>query len=540
MATRLTLDSRAIDAPPGVSLFDLAEQLGVRVPTSCQKQGKCRECLVEVKEGMEHLSPRTPEEKHLGGSFRLACRCHIASDAGAIACHTLRRTQMRVEEAGVAVASRPTHPPSDPAVVRKSDGRILLEGCEIARSGEPPHGLAIDVGTTSCVVRLLRLDTGEIAAASSFENPQRFGGSDIMARIQYDGASKGRLLQRTLLAYLAHAIEEFAIDPLSIHEAVVTGNSTMRDLFFGLDVASIGQEPFQSLAKLEQLEGKRPTTAIEANPKKLGIPMNPRGRVYGMPLINGHVGADAAACMLAVGMPEENRLIAIMDVGTNTELIVGNKDRIIAASCPAGPAFEGGSITAGMPALDGAIERVFIHDDGRVEHRIIGDIEPQGICGSGLVDLLSELLRTGRMNGKGRFDSPFIVDEKHRIEFTEADVNQLALAKGANVAGLKIILNSLGLEAGDIEIFYLAGAFGRHLDIEAASRIGMLPTLDMQRFQQIGNAAIEGATMALLSLSERRSLETLLGKAEHMHSSPALVGQKIQEPLTQVILGRIG
>ena len=264
MAVKLTLDSRAIDAPVEASLFDLADQLEVRVPTSCRKQGKCRECLVEVAEGMEHLSPQAQEEEHLGGSFRLACRCHITSDEGAITCHTLRRKQMRVEEAGTIAPLRDGKTRLDPAVVREPDGRILLEGREIARSNEPPHGLAIDVGTTTCVVRLVRLDTGEIAAATSFENPQRFGGSDIMARIHYDGERKGRLLQRTLLGYLAHAIEDFPIDPLAIHEAVITGNSTMRDIFFGLDVASIGQEPFQSLTELEHLGGERPNTAIQA------------------------------------------------------------------------------------------------------------------------------------------------------------------------------------------------------------------------------------------------------------------------------------
>ena len=516
MASTLTLDSRKIKAPVGTVLFDLAEQLNVTVPTSCHKQGKCRECLVEVTAGMEHLSPREPEEQHLDKSFRLACRCRINSENGVINCHTLRRNRMRVEQQGRLAPLPSSVPPLEPAVVRERGDRILLEGREIARSHEPPHGLAIDIGTTTCVVRLLNLETGKFAAATTFENPQRFGGSNIMARIQYDGLRKDRLLQRTLLAYLSHVIKEFPVDSRSIHEAVITGNSTMRDLFFGLDVHAIGQEPFQSITETEYLGGSRHTTAIETSARKLGLPMNPDGRVYGMPLISGHVGADAAACMLAVGMPEEDRIIAIMDVGTNTELIVGNKNNAIAASCPAGPAFEGGSVTAGMPALEGAIEKIAIHKDGRIVCQVIGGGPPEGICGSGLIDLLSELLRTGTMNVKGRFNSPFIVDQDSNIEITEADVNELALAKGANVAGLSIVLQNLGLEAADIEIFYLAGAFGRHLDTDAAARIGMIPSLEKQRFQQIGNAAIEGATTALLSLSHRRSLEALIHKTTHI------------------------
>ncbi len=520
MAVNLTLDSLNIEAPAGISLFDLAEQLEIRIPTSCRKQGKCRECLVQVTEGMEHLSERTPEEEHLQSSFRLACRCRITADAGNVSCHSLRRSRMRVEAEGGAIADASRKDlVLDPAVTRKGDDRILLDGREIARSREPIHGLAVDIGTTTCVVRLLNLETGKIEAAASFENPQRFGGSDVMARIHYDSERKDHLLQRTLLAYLTHTIEDFPVDPNTIYEIVITGNSTMRDLFFGYDLHTIGQEPFQSVTEIEYHEGHRPTTAVEVKAGKLGIPMNPEGRIYGMPLISGHVGADAAACMLAVGMTTEERTIAIMDVGTNTEVVVGNKDKAVAASCPAGPAFEGGAVSCGMPGLEGAIERVTIGDDGRIEFGVIGDGKPEGICGSGLIDLLSELLRTKQLNVKGRFEgieNPLVIDRDCDILLRESDINELALAKGANVAGLSIILKHLGLAADDIDVLYLAGAFGRHLDTAAAVRIGFLPGLESSRFHQVGNAAIEGATMALLSLEARNSLEELIRRTTHL------------------------
>src|SRR5205809_4964789 len=151
-------------------------------------------------------------------------------------------------------------------------------------------------------------------------------------------------------------------------------------------------------------EGKRATTSLTMTGQRALLPIHPKARVYGAPIISGHVGADAAACMLAIDLAHEDRLVAVMDIGTNTELIIGNKDRILAASCPAGPAFEGGAIACGMPALDGAIEDVVINDDGTFKLGVIGDEKPQGICGSGLVDLMSELLRTGQMNEMGRFE----------------------------------------------------------------------------------------------------------------------------------------
>jgi uncharacterized 2Fe-2S/4Fe-4S cluster protein (DUF4445 family) len=211
-----------------------------------------------------------------------------------------------------------------------------------------------------------------------------------------------------------------------------------------------------------------------------------------------------------------------MDIGTNTELIVGNKHRILAASCPAGPAFEGGAIACGMPALDGAIESVAIIEDGSFRPGVIGEVPPEGICGSGLVDLLSELLRTGRMNDMGRFEDDIQRIVLYRGEtpdqdifLLESDVNELAQAKGANVAGLHAVFSTYGIDFDDIDVFYLAGGFGRHLNIEASKRIGLVPSLASSKIVQAGNTAIEGATIALLSKSKREELEELVKRVEH-------------------------
>jgi uncharacterized 2Fe-2S/4Fe-4S cluster protein (DUF4445 family) len=508
----LTINGLTVEAVPGASVFDYAEGLGIQVPTSCRKQGKCKECMVEIVEGMECLSQVSEEEAHLKGRFRLSCRAHVTG-AGVVRCHTMRRGNMRIERKGFSCGELEL----DPAVTRDGD-RILIDGEEVARSTGPIHGIAMDLGTTTIVVRLFNLESGEVIAEGSFENPQRFGGSDVMARIQYDTDNRGKLLMRTLAGYLSHAIEEFPVDPLTIYEMVVVGNSTMRDLFFGHSVYTIGQNPYRSITEIEMAEGKRTGTSLVSTGRRCLLPVHPNARVYGGPIISGHVGADAAACMLAVDLAHEDRPVAIMDIGTNTELIVGNRRRILAASCPAGPAFEGGAIACGMPALDGAIEDVVIDDSGAFHLRVIGGGTPEGICGSGLVALMSELIRTGRMNDMGRFEDGehrITLDAKHDIFFLESDVNELAQAKGANVAGLHVVFNEYGLDFDEIGVFYLGGGFGRHLSVEASQRIGLIPRMPESRIVQVGNAAIEGASIALLSKTKRQELEELVLRVEH-------------------------
>jgi uncharacterized 2Fe-2S/4Fe-4S cluster protein (DUF4445 family) len=519
MTVELRCNNREALVAPGSSLFAYAETLGVFVPTSCITQGKCKECLVEVVSGMDHLSPRTPAESHLRDPFRLSCQARVVRDDGVVRCHTMRRGDMRIERHALRLPVTHGSFPLEPAVTREGD-TILLDGRPIERGGGPIHGLVADLGTTTVVLRLFDLETGEVVADGSFENPQRFGGSDVMSRIHYDTHHKGKLLQRTLAGYLTHAIEAFPVPPATIYEMVVVGNPTMRDLFFRLDVYSIGQNPYRSITELDVAGGKRSRTSLVASPRRLQLPIHPRARVYGLPIISGHVGADAAACMLAVDLARDERLVAVMDIGTNTELIVGNRHRVLAASCPAGPAFEGGKILFGMPGLPGAIEEVRIRDDGGVDTVVIDDLPPEGICGSGLVDALGELLRTGRMNALGRLEdgaSEVVLDARGDVPIVlrEADINELAQAKGANVAGLHAVFDEYGVGFDDIEVFYLAGGFGRHLGVGSAKRIGLIPDIPDERILQVGNAAIEGASIALLSKPRRDELEALVRRVTH-------------------------
>ena len=511
MPVSLTVNGRTTAAAAGSTLFECAEALGIRVPTSCLTNGKCKECVVEIAEGLPLLSPPTAAESHLKAPFRLSCQAALVSESGTIRCHTMRRAQMRIERHGLQVPAARSPLTLDPAVTRDGDGipGIRIDGIEIAQSSSPIHGLAMDLGTTTIVVRLFNLESGEQIADASFENPQRFGGSDVMSRIRYDTEHPGKLLRRTVAGYVTHAIEEFPVDPTTIYEMVVVGNSTMRDLFFRQNVYSIGQTPYRSITEIEMADGKRSSTSLIETGRRCLLPIHPKARVYGLPIISGHVGADAAACMLAVDIAHEDRLVAIMDIGTNTELIVGNRHRILAASCPAGPAFEGGAISCGMPALDGAIEDVRLDDEGRFTLGVIGDSTPQGICGSGLIDVLSELRRTGRMNEMGRFEDGadrVVLDARHDVYLLESDVNELAQAKGANVAGLRTVFSHYGLDFDDIDVFYLAGGFGRHLNVDAARRIGLIPNLPDDRIVRL---------IALLSRAKRLELEATVTRVEH-------------------------
>lgn len=519
MSVELHFNHRRTMAARGASLFACAEALGINVPTSCRKQGKCKECLVEVAEGAELLSPPSAVEQHLKGSFRLACSCRIEADAGTIRCHTLRRGEMRIERQALNLPVRATDWKLEPTVIRDGN-RILLDGTEIDCRPGPIHGLAMDLGTTTVVLRLLNLETGEIVADASFENPQRFAGSDVMARIHYDTEDASRGLQRTLAGYLSHAIEELPVAPDSIYELVIAGNSTMRDIFFRLNPYTIGQSPYQSITEIEVAAGKRDTTSLCESARRLGLPVHPQARVYGLPIISGHVGADAAACMLAIDLAHEDRVVALMDIGTNTELILGNRHKVLAASCPAGPAFEGGRISCGMPGLPGAVERVRLSPNGDQQVGIIGGGQAEGICGSGLVDLLGELLRTDQINGLGRFQHgedrfTLAVSGDEPVYITEADINELAQAKGANVAGLQVVFDQFGIRFEEVDVFYLAGGFGRHLNLEASKRVGLIPNLPETKIVQVGNAAIEGACMALLSRAKRQELEQLVKRVVH-------------------------
>lgn len=500
----------------GQTLFEAADELALGVPASCRRTGRCRECVVQVLEGGQALGERTEAEAFLPEGFRLACQAVVARDDFDVRFAILRR-RLRIlmpSDAPLDTAVR-----LDPMAVRESAG-IVYGGELLGPAVGRVLGLAVDVGTTTVVFELVDLESGQSLAAAAFENPQRFGGSDVMSRISYDSGRPGELgraLRRALNHELDAIYRRLAVDRHEVCEAVVVGNPTMRDLFFGLDVAPLGRSPFRSVSESVASDGRRQSSSLLRRAHDLGVLIHPQGRIYGPPIIASHVGADTAADLVATDFAALPGVSLLIDIGTNTEIVIGDGTRLIAASSPAGPALEGGGVGCGMPGADGAIESVR-WVDGAFQWRTIGDGPPEGICGSGLVDLLAEASRHGFIRpdttfGGGRRSIP--VAPEAGIELTRSDVSNLAQAKSANEAGQRILMRRLGVTPDQVDRVFLAGAFAGALDVRNAVAIGLLAPVPLDRFHRIGNASVRGAKLLLLSASRRRELETVIGGAEH-------------------------
>ncbi|HDS74801.1 MAG TPA: DUF4445 domain-containing protein, partial [Firmicutes bacterium] len=315
----------------GKTLFDHADQSeGIRVPTSCNRNGTCHECIVRVLEGATALSERTAAERFLTGEYRLACQAVVERDDVPLVVETLKRKPKILSKHSTVAALW------DPLTKRRDDD-IYRDDTKIDSYHGAIYGLAVDVGTTTVVAQLIDLETGEQRKSVAFANPQVFGGNNVLHRINFDTADPNRELQNILISQLDGEIHRFG-SWQQIYETVIVANPTMRDIFFGLPVETLGQKPFRSITEHEWRDGKRETTAVESMPYEVKLTMNKRGIVYGGPLIASHVGADTAAGVLATRMFESDRPSMLIDMGTNTEVVIGNRERLIAASCPAGPA----------------------------------------------------------------------------------------------------------------------------------------------------------------------------------------------------------
>ncbi len=565
---------------PNKSLFDYADDLAVRVPTSCGRTGECHECIVEVRRGTDALSPLTDSEDFLRENYRLACQARVIDIEADIEFNILRR-QPRILTESIET----NHIELDPLTVREGDNIVFkvelppfaerkgARKSEVIFAGDARRGpqvvdryrgrilgLAADIGTTTVAMNLVDLETGDILYTASFENPQRFGGSDVMHRISYDTGTYQGELQAVLISSINYEIGEMVralkIRRRQIVELVAVGNTTMRDLLFGIDVEPIGQKPYKSHTETELLEGKRDSTALNAKAHELGIRINPNANIYGGPLIASHIGSDVAADLLTIAIDEQDETVMLIDIGTNTEIIAGNRHQLHAASCPAGPAFEGGAVTYAMPGYDGAVERVEIppleenekHPSraqyaipspaGRERARVrargeadgappsttpllttINNTPPIGICGSGLIDLLAELRRHNIMNELGNFNdgsNEFTFHEPNRLTLSRADISALAQAKAANYCGQNIVLETAGTEINDYSRLYLAGGFANYINIQNAIDIGFIPNIDPSRITKIGNASLQGATIMLTNATKRAAIENLVREITHI------------------------
>ncbi len=499
---------------PGHLLLDDAADLAAIVPASCRRTGRCHECVVEIRAGADQLSSPSDLERFLAPGFRLACQARVERAETDVELAVLRR-RLRIE-----LAPDNTETEIDPAVA-VVDGRMVADDAtDLGPVRGQLLGVALDVGTTTVVLEIVDLARGDVLAVAAFENPQRFGGSDVMTRISYDADHPGELrqaLRRAVNHELRRLRTELEFDRRQLVEVYLVGNPTMRDLAFGMDVGPLGRVPYRSVTETAVRAGDAASTVVVRRAHELGLMTHPQARVIGGPLIASHVGADAAADLVAVGATEHDGSFLLVDIGTNTEVLASDGRRVIAASGPAGPAFEGGGVRYGMPGAEGAIEGVRILDE-QFAVRTIGGTPPEGICGSGLVDLLAELRRARWMTTRGRFTAHWgeipIVRSPH-IALNRADVGHLSVAKAATAVGQRVLLRRLGLRAGDLEHTYLAGGFANALDVGSAIEIGLLVPVAEDRVVRSGNAAIAGARALLLSRRRRASLERLITRIEH-------------------------
>jgi len=490
----------------GRTILSYLQELGIEINASCAGEGKCGQCIVEVDAPPDALSAVTDSERKFikAENQRLACQARIL--------RTDEQIYVRVPKSGYYILESGEYRwiPIEPFVHREGE-RVFYNSTYMGDYTGAIYGIAIDIGTTTLAAYLVDLETGKVISVSSRQNPQTKYGNNVISRIEYARQGHDILVReiRTAVNEMIANMSEVTKAKDNIYELVIVGNPVMRDLFFGFSVESLGKSPYEPESTEPAL-----TTA-----KELQLTANPEARVYGLPLIGSFVGADALAVVLATEMYLSKGICLALDVGTNTEIVLGNRERLIATSAASGPAFEGASISCGVGAVRGAIKEVRIVD-GSIKYKTIGDAPPVGICGSGLIDVLAELLEHGMIDGRGKFT--FTGDEGKElriadgIKLLETDIDQLNLAKTAIAVGVRILLEKYGISFDDIELLLLAGGFVNFANTDNAIRIGLLPPIAREKVKKVGNAALEGARQALVSKRKRSEAEEVAKRIEHI------------------------
>jgi uncharacterized 2Fe-2S/4Fe-4S cluster protein (DUF4445 family) len=567
-------EGKAVYVLAGTTIYEATGEAGIIINSPCGGAGVCGNCKVTVVEGDfdQKGSEKFIAERDLKKGVVLACRTKILSDMVIeipLASRffeqkiltegidfqlklspNVRKVYIRVDEPSLEDQRADLDRVWDalglgnpgpkvavdvlrrlPEKMRKADygTTIVLNedeiiGIETGDKSDSNFGVAFDIGTTTVVGYLTDLNTGKQLAVNSRTNPQTSHGDDVISRIQYTIANRDGLeeLHERITSCLNDIVEdlvdEAGIEKKFIYEVTVTGNTTMTHLFLNIDPRNLALHPYVSVIR----------SNLDVRAADLGVHINRYGKAYTMPNIGGFVGGDTVAVILASGMHRSKELKFALDIGTNGELVMGNRDRLVSCSTAAGPAFEGARIVSGMRASDGAIEKVLINDNG-VEINTIGNAKAIGLCGTGLIDAVAELRRVGIVNVGGKMLKPeelpesipdairsrVIVHEKWGASFilaaadqtktgeeillTQKDVRETQLAKGAIFAGYQLLKKVLEIEDDDITEVLLAGAFGNYIRRHQAKRVGLLPDIPTERIKFIGNAAGAGAKMVLLS-----------------------------------------
>lgn len=561
-----------VEVPPGNTLLQAAARAGIVLKGACGGEGVCGRCRVQVQEGKVTSPPNprlSPQERQEG--WVLACQAVpggevavFVPESSVFTAHrvlkaeeslTLQtkeplwweeklslppptledntddwgRLRWALQQRGIAPLWPSRHLLTElPRTLRAADWQVKVElafldkalyelqGIKPAGREEGAWGVAVDLGTTTVAAELVDLATGQVVATAGTYNRQAAFGDDVISRIVYATETpRGREeLQQAILETVNGLIDELCreagISFKDIRAVVGAGNTTMVHLLLNLDPTYIRLEPYVPAANAPP-----PVKAA-----KLGLKAHPEAWVYLVPGVASYVGGDVVAGVKVTGIGEEEELTLFLDIGTNGEMVLGNREWLMACACSAGPAFEGSGITCGMRAVAGAIEEVEVSPGGEeVFYRTVDGKKPLGICGSGLISLLSSLLRAGVIDRSGRFveglDTPRLREGEEGKEFvlvwgestghgrdiyvTQGDLQNLLRAKAAIFAGLRTLLSLVGLEAAALERVYIAGGFGRFIDVEDAVGIGMLPDLPRERYAYVGNTSLKGARLCLLS-----------------------------------------
>ncbi len=412
-----------------------------------------------------------------------------------------------------------------PSCLRQSGFRItpVFSVCTygyrlIAPSSPELYGLSIDIGSTNIVIELYDLKNRVSLKRHHFKNPQCKFGQDILSRIHHAMAGKHQRLHRSLIESINREItslcEKQGIKKQHIFAVCIAGNTVMSHFTLGLEVSHIPVSPYIPVV----------SSGLFFNARQLEIDINPDATVFLFPNAGSYVGGDIISGILATGIHRAEHPQVLIDVGTNAEIVIGTKDWILVGAGAAGPALEGGILSSGTVAKEGAIYRIEIKDSGTVSYKTIGDSPPVGICGSGVIDLVAELFRAGFIDQRGRFtdvapleeiggEKTFVVakNEKAVIGINEREIENFLRSKAAMFTSLYVLTQSLGIGFGDIERFYIAGALGSGVNLQNAQVLGMLPQIPQERFQPVGNSSLKGAERLLLDAS-------LLKEIEHIHS----------------------
>jgi uncharacterized 2Fe-2S/4Fe-4S cluster protein (DUF4445 family) len=591
VALRFEPSGTAVRVPRGVSVFDAASWNGVAIDSTCGGHGTCRKCRVRVADGEVPASPldaRAFTDGELVEGWRLACKAQAEADLVVDVPPLVTRPKAATVGVGRQVILRPAlqkryveldeptlrDQRTDlericdalddlelqvdvgvlrvlPRVLRDADFRVTCVVCDDrlvdVEAGDTTgtlHAIAFDLGTTTVVATLLDLATGTPVAVGSMLNRQQPFGADVISRISatmLDPAALERLRRlacETLQELAEEVCAEGGVDPAAVYEVALAGNATMTELALGIDPEPVGVAPFIMAAR----------SYPDLPAAELGLRLHPRARATVFPALGAYVGGDILAGLLATGMTRDRRLRLFIDVGTNCELALGSAERIVCTAAPAGPAFEAAQIRCGMRAADGAIEAVRIGDDS-IELDVIGDCEPAGICGSGLVDTVAELVRAGLLDASGRFvteeqaaalapqlarrlvarpdgERIFVLhwtagegEVDGAVYLSQRDVRELQFAKAAIATGWRLLVEELAIDPSEIQQVLLAGSFGSYLSPASAVRIGLVPKLALPRIVSAGNVAGEGAKMALLSMQERHAAIALLEEIEYVELS---------------------